>query len=206
LLNARWSNVTKKGDTIMTKIIIALAVLGASMTSYAQMSTAEKNNMNNKLEGTLPTPGPVYDKNMYRMHMGLTAGVTNPNGATKSSPEFGIDLGFQPYVPFGLGAEITTSELDKTNIQNTNFLVRGTYNFGGDVPVLRSSYVGLVTGPMFQSQNGATEWSIGPVAGFDIPLQDKSSGYLSLGLTAKYLYTTTVPDSFSAGAAVKYWY
>lgn len=190
----------------MFKTLLTLAVLTSSVASYAQMSESEKEKVQNKLEGTLPRPQAVDDKSMYKIHMGLTAGVSNPNGDTESAPEYGINLGFQPYVPFGLGAEVTTTEIDETDLQRTNLLVRGTYNFGGDIPVLRSSYVGLLTGPMFQNNNGDTEWSVGPTAGFDIPLQDKSSDFLSLGLSAKYLYTTDVQDSFSAGLALKYWY
>ncbi|MBC7427747.1 MAG: hypothetical protein H7336_03985 [Bacteriovorax sp.] len=190
----------------MFKTLVTLALLTSSVVSYAQMSKAEKESAQSRLEGTLPTPGAVEDKSAYRIHMGLTAGVSNPNGDAKSSPEYGLNVGFQPYVPFGLGSEITTTELDNTTIQRTNLLVRGTYNFGGDIPVLKSSYVGLVTGPMFQSQNEGTEWSVGPVVGFDIPLQEKRSDFLSLGLSAKYLYTTNVQDAFSAGLALKYWY
>ena len=59
---------------------------------------------------------------------------------------------------------------------------------------------------MFQSENGDTEFSVGPTVGFDIPLQEKSNDYLSLGLAAKYLYTTDVQDSFAANLALKYWY
>lgn len=190
----------------MFKTLLVLAVLTSSVTSYAQMSEREKSRVENKLEGTLPEPKAVEDKNEYKIHMGLQAGMSNPNGDIDSSPEYGINIGFQPYIPFGLGAEITTTEVDNTDIQKTNLLARGTYNFGGDIPVLRSSYVGVLTGPMFHSGGGDTQWSVGPTAGFDIPLQDKSSDFLSLGLSAKYLYTTEVQDSFSAGLALKYWY
>ena len=54
--------------------------------------------------------------------------------------------------------------------------------------------------------DGETEWSVGPTAGFDIPLSNQTSNFLSLGLQAKYLYTTDVQDSFAAGLALKYWY
>ena len=88
--------------------------------------------------------------------------------------------------------------------KRVTLLGRGTYNFGGDIPVLRSSYVGVTTGPMFVDSN--VEWSVGPLVGFDIPLQQQTSNFLSLGLQAKYLYTTDTQDSFSAGLALKYWY
>lgn len=188
----------------MLKVLLTVAVLTSSLTAFAQMSNAEKRNAQSRLEGTLPEPREVDNKDAYRVHMGLTAGVNNPNGDIQSSPEFGINVGFQPYVPFGLGAEVTTTNLDNSDVQRTNVLARGTYNFGGDIPVLRSSYVGVTAGPMFNESQ--VEWSVGPVAGFDIPLTSQSSNFLSLGLQAKYLYTTNVEDSFSGGLALKYWY
>lgn len=188
----------------MFKTLIALVVLTSSLSAFGQMSADEKARAKNRLEGTLPEAKPVESKDQYRLHMGLTAGVSSPNGDAGSSAEYGINVGFQPYVPFGLGAEIITAELDDTDIQRTSVLARGTFNFGGDIPVLRSSYLGVTTGPMFV--DGNTEWSAGPLAGFDIPLQDQTSNFLSLGLQAKYLWTTDTQDAFSAGLALKYWY
>lgn len=189
----------------MFKTVLTIAVLASSISAYAQMSEQEKSSARSRLEGLLPEPGPVESKDQYKLHMGVTAGVNSPRGDAKSSPEFGINVGFQPYVPFGLGAEVITAELDKTNIQRTSILARGTYNFGGDIPVLRTSYLGVTTGPMFVDRK--TEWSAGPLAGFDIPLQqNQTSNFLSLGLQAKYLWTTNTQDSFSAGLALKFWY
>lgn len=188
----------------MFKKLLTIAVLTSSVSAFAQMSQAEKNSAKARLEGSLPEPTAVESKDQYRLHMGLTAGVSSPNGDAESSPEFGINVGFQPYVPFGLGAEVITAELDDTGIQRTSVLARGTYNFGGDIPVLRSSYLGVTAGPMFV--DGKTELAAGPLAGFDIPLQNQTSNFLSLGLQAKYLWTTDTQDALSAGVALKYWY
>lgn len=188
----------------MFKTLITLVVLASSVSAFAQMSQAEKERVQNRMEGTLPEPKAVESKDQYKLHMGLTAGVNSPNGDAGSSAEYGINVGFQPYVPFGVGAEIITAELDDTDIQRTSVLARGTYNFGGDIPVLRSSYLGVTAGPMFV--DGETELSVGPLAGFDIPLQNQTSNFLSLGLQAKYLWTTDSQDSFSGGVALKYWY
>lgn len=188
----------------MFKKLLTIAVMASSLSAFAQMSQEEKSSARNRLEGSLPEPTPVENKDQYKIHMGLTAGVSSPRGDAESSPEFGINVGFQPYVPFGLGAEVITAELDDTGVQRTSVLARGTYNFGGDIPVLRSSYLGVTTGPMFV--DGNTEWSVGPLAGFDIPLQNQTSNFLSLGLQAKYLWTTESQDALSAGVALKYWY
>ncbi len=190
----------------MVRTSLVCALLMTSLSAHAQMSRDEKNSIENKMEGTLPEPKEVTSKDEYKIHMGLTAGVNSPNGDAESSPEFGINVGFQPYVPFGVGAEVVTAELDDSDIQRTSVLGRGTYNFGGDIPVLRSSFVGVTAGPMFLDGDDV-EWSVGPLAGFDIPLTyGQSSDFLSLGLQAKYLYTTDTQDSFSAGLALKYWY
>lgn len=188
----------------MFKKLLTIAVLTSSLSAFAQMSEAEKRTTRSRIEGSLPDVQPVESKDQYKIHMGLTAGVSSPRGDADSSPEFGINVGFQPYVPFGLGAEVTTAELADTNIQRTSILGRGTYNFGGDIPVLKSSYLGVTGGPMFV--DGQTEWSVGPLAGFDIPLQSQASNFLSLGLQAKYLWTSDTQDALSAGLALKYWY
>ncbi|NOT78082.1 MAG: hypothetical protein HOP07_03660 [Bacteriovoracaceae bacterium] len=188
----------------MYKILLISTLSISSLTAHAQMSREDKMEMRNKMEGTLPEPREIEDKSMYKMHMGLTAGLNNPNGDIDSAPEFGINVGYQPSIPIGVGAEVVTTELDNSDVQKTSVLGRGTYNFGGNVPVLRSSYVGVTAGPLFL--DSSTKWSAGPVAGFDIPIQSKSRDYLSLGLTAKYLYTTEIQDSFSTGLALKYWY
>lgn len=188
----------------MLKKLLIIAALASSLSAFAQMTEAEKRNARSRLEGSLPEPQAIESKDQYKIHMGLTAGVSSPRGDADSSPEFGINVGFQPYVPFGLGAEVITAELANTNIQRTSILARGTYNFGGDIPVLRSSYLGGTAGPMFV--DGQTEWSAGPLIGFDIPLQNQASNFLSLGLQAKYLWTTNTQDALSAGLALKYWY
>ncbi len=188
----------------MLKNLLTIAIMTTSLSAFAQMTEAEKRHARGRMEASLPEPQAVESKDQYKIHMGLTAGVNSPRGDAESSPEFGINVGFQPYIPFGLGAEVITAELDETNIQRTSILARGTYNFGGDIPVLRSSYLGVTAGPMFV--DGQTEWSAGPLAGFDIPLQNQTSNFLSLGLQAKYLWTTDTQDSLSAGLALKYWY
>ena len=188
-------------EEFMFKVLLAFGLLACSVSGFAQTS----NEAVDRIKGSFPELRPVEEKDQYKIHMGLTAGVNSPSGDTSASPELGLNIGFAPYIPFGLGAEITTAELDDgSNTQRTQILARGSYNFGGDIPVIRYSYVGVGVGPMFVASK--VEWSIAPLAGFDIPLEKKSADFLSLGLSAKYSYTTGTPDSFSAGAALKYWY
>lgn len=187
-------------EEVMFKVLLAVGLIVGSVSGFAQ--TREE--AEDRIKGSFPELRPVEAKDQYKIHMGLTAGVNSPNGDAESSPEVGLNVGFAPYIPFGLGAEITTAELDDTDVQRTQVLARGTYNFGGDIPVLRYSYAGVGVGPMFVSDK--VEWTIAPLAGFDIPLSNKTSDFISLGLSAKYSYTTGTQDAFSAGAALKYWY
>ncbi|MBY0413736.1 MAG: hypothetical protein K2Q18_06210 [Bdellovibrionales bacterium] len=189
----------------MFKTLLTIVVLTSSFTAFAQSTTTrEKRSTQERIEGSFPETKEVESKDEYRIHMGLTAGVSSPNGDAESSTEYGINIGFQPVVPLGVGVEVTTAELDETNVQRTAILPRATYNFGGDIPVLRHSYVGVTSGPVFVDSN--VELAVGPLAGFDIPLQPQSSNFLSLGLQAKYLYITDTQDTFSAALALKYWY
>lgn len=187
----------------MFKTLLTIAVLTSSFTAFAQ-SGQEKRSTQQRIENSFPEAKEVENKDEFKIHMGLTAGVSSPNGDAESSPEFGINVGFQPVVPLGVGVEITTAELDETNVQRTSVLPRLAYNFGGDIPVLRHSYVGVTSGPVFVDSD--VEWSAGPLAGFDIPLTPQTSNFLSLGLQAKYLYITDTQDTFAAGVALKYWY
>lgn len=190
----------------MKKMLITLMALSFSFASFAQMSEREKKTMTNRLENSFPEPNQNQRATAGRVHMGLTTGMFNPSGSMGSSLEYGLNVGFQPVVPFGLGLEFTTTELDNSvDTQLTQLLLRGTYNLAGDIPVLRHSYFGVTGGPLF-IEDGDTEWAIGPLVGFDIPLQERSSDFLSLGLQAKYLLISDADDSFGAGLNLKYWY
>lgn len=185
-------------ESVMLKKLFALALVTSSITGYAQT-------LGNKMEGTFPEVRAVEGRDEYRLHMGLSGGVNSPEDDGNDSAEYGINVGFQPWVPFGVGAEVTTTELDDgTNDQRTSVLARGTYNFGGDIPVLKNMWLGAAGGPVIIDNR--FEWAVAPTAGFDIPLSDKLHDVISLGLNAKYMFVTDSPDGLVAAAAVKYWY
>ncbi len=191
----------------MLKKIIALALVTGSLATHAQSLGERMDRVGNKMEGTFPEVRAAQSKDDLRFHMGLTAGVNSPdsNLDNDESAEYGINVGFQPLVPFGVGAEITTTELDDgTNDQRTSVLARGTYNFGGDIPILKNMWLGAAGGPVIIDNK--FEWAVAPTAGFDIPLSTKMHDVISIGLNAKYMYISNVPDSLVAAAAVKYWY
>jgi len=180
----------------MLKILLVFVLLTGSFASFAEA----------ELQGTLPDVKRADTIDEYKFHMGLAAGVSSPEGSQDATPEFGVDVGFQPVIPFGFGLEGSTTELDNgANTQRTNLFARATYNFGGEVPVLRSSYLGVAAGPTFL-ENANTEWTVAPLIGFDIPLAKKAHDVITLGLNGKYAFISNTPDAVIATAAVKYWY
>jgi hypothetical protein len=155
---------------------------------------------------TLPLVKKVESHEEQRMHFGINMGINIPEGTRGSTPELGIDIGFQPLIPFGLGLELSTSRFDGADDEyhkRTTLLARGTYNFGGDTPVIRYSYFGLATGAVWL--NDGTELGVAPLVGFDVPLTDDHN--CSLGFIAKYLFVTSKdPDSLMTSASLKFWF
>lgn len=142
-------------------------------------------------------------------HIGLTAGVVNSNATDKTMPEYGLDLGFQPVVPFGVGLEASSSQQPSENgieTNRTSVLAKASYNFGGDTPIFRHSYVGVAAGTILRDSGSG--FAAGPLVGFDIPLSNRQdSSPLSLGAAAKYLFTdNNEPETLSANGVLKYWF
>lgn len=147
---------------------------------------------------------------LQRPHFGITAGVSTPEGNYDSSGEIGLNFGYQPYVPFGIGASISATRNEprdsRPDIERTTVLGRATYNFGGETPVIRHSWVGVAAGPVF-SDDG-TDFAAAPILGFDIPVSSELTGsFLSVGAEAQYLVVSNEqPDSLGVNAVVKFWY
>lgn len=184
----------------MLKLCALVLLLTAS--SYAFSEEVKKSEPG----PTLPVVKEVHNIEESRIHVGLNLGINHPEGNRGSTPELGIDVGYQPLIPFGLGLELSTSRFDGADdeyYKRTTLLARGTYNFGGDTPVIKYSFFGLATGAVFL--NDGTEMGIAPLFGFDVPLTEDRS--CSLGFIAKYLFVTSKdPDSLLTSAAVKYWF
>lgn len=189
----------------MLKILMVVLLVSAS--AFAQ--TAATTSPEEKKEDpgpTLPLIKEIQNREESRIHMGLNMGINTPEGTRGATPELGVDLGFQPLIPFGMGVELSTSKFsggDDEMHKRTTLMMRGTYNFGGDTPVIRYSYFGLATGAVFL--HDGTELGIAPVIGFDVPITDDHA--CSLGFIAKYLFVTTDdPNSLITSAALKYWF
>ncbi len=181
----------------MYKLLFAITILTGSINAFAE-------DMSNTVTGTMSE-----EKNTklseQKWRAGITSGFNSPKGDIATTPEFGITTAFQPWGQVGLGLDAGTSKLDDASqAQRTTVFVNALYNVGGDIPVLRTSYLGAGGGPVFKSSK--VYWGYGPVAGFDIPFNQKTHETLSLGLTAKYIINTDTPDSLAAAAAIKYWF
>ena len=159
---------------------------------------------------TFPSPRPISYSRERMPHIGLMVGSTQPEGRYDASPEFGIDIGYQPYLPFGVGLEATFSELDSeltdAKQERGMVLAKLTYNLGGDIVVIKDSYFGLGVGAVIEDND--TTLASAPVIGFDIPIRDRDDqASISLGANAKFLTVEgDEPDALSVNGVVKYWY
>lgn len=157
--------------------------------------------------GTFVRPAPTMSLEEKKWHIGALAGANNTSDGNDSNLEYGLDVGFQPYIPFGAGVEL--SKTDTGDLSRVKLLARGTYNFGGTIPFVRHSYVGIVAGAVNDSNtdNDGTWLASGPVAGFDIPIREFGQRAMSLGAQAQYVAVEgSSPDSFLVNGAMKFWY
>lgn len=155
--------------------------------------------------GTIVKPAPVISREEQAWHVGALGGTTNANGG--SNLEYGIDVGMQPYIPFGVGAEV--SKVDTGDLSRTKLLLRGDYNFGGPIPVIRHSYVGAAAGIAFDRRTDRDgNWlASGPLVGFDIPVTTINNKAVTLGAQARYLFVEgSASDAASLNGQVKFWF
>ncbi len=148
--------------------------------------------------------------NMEKPSLGVRLGMANMEGE-EEAVEYGVEFGYQPFVPLGLAVELSgytsDSEGPDSGLTRTKLLGKGLYNFGGTIPVIRYSYVGAGIGPVYDNVENETDWNLGfqPVAGFDIPLGQAER--ISLGANVAYLLVTgDNVDAVSAAGQVKYWF
>jgi hypothetical protein len=192
------------------KLILALSMTALLFAHGANaQDTATESTATNSTNSTFPKLHSVQDKEGYMPHAAVMLGVANPEGSYDAAPEFGVDVGFQPYVPFGLGAMFLSSsnnsKNDSRNLDRTSLLARATYNFGGTIPVIRNSYVGAAAGPVWEMGN--VDVGVAPLIGFDIPLSTDQNQKVSLGAQAKYLIVSSnESDGLSVNGVVKYWF
>jgi hypothetical protein len=209
---SKKSDPLKKGRTlekVMFKVLFSIALLSGAINSYAQESShyssgESESSMENKVTGTIQEEK-VSKSVEQKWRAGLTTGFNSPKGDIGTTTEFGITTAFQPLGQVGFGLDAGSARLDDAaRNHRSTFMFNGLYNFGGDVPVLRTSYVGVGGGPIVIASK--VKWGYAPLVGFDVPMNHKTHDFLSLGLTAKYLINPNTPNSLSGAAALKYWF
>lgn len=163
---------------------------------------------------TLPEPTEATTVDQQKPHIGARLGIADSEGGYSGAAEYGVEAGFQPYIPYGAAIEITnfTSEDDGGDLNRTKVLARGTYNFGGTNMIIRHSYLGLGIGPVFDTVPGDSDVRLGTdlQAGIDFPLNAVgliARKSVSLGATANYLFVSNSGvDTFGVNGLLKYWF
>lgn len=190
----------------LTKVFSLLAVSAMGLSSFAQEAQTSR---------TLTQPYKSETKEEFKPSIGVIAGFNDMAARSRDNTvEYGITAAFQPIVPFSAGVELTrlTAPSDETDdLNRTKLLVTHNYNFGGTIPVVKNSYVGVGLGPVFDEVDNRwdIEAGIAPTAGFDIPIAMNSADQTryTLGANANYLWVTgSNPDSFSVNGQMKYWF
>lgn len=189
----------------MYKIVmpfIFTAIIGS--ISYAQNDASPGSSI-------YPKARPVETRSDFKPHVGLLAGMISPEGSYDAGSELGVDIGFQPYIPFATGLEVAYSRAENRNeaddLNRTTVLAKASYNFGGDIVILKDSYIGLGLGGAFTSDT--SRWVSSPILGFDITVRElpQENQKVSLGAMAKYaIYEGSDVDTFSLNGLVKYWF
>ncbi len=186
----------------MTHKLLIAAIFGMSLNAVAQDEVGTS-------ESPFVEPRATSD---YKPSVGVKLGMANPEGSFNSGLGYGVEAAYQPYLPFGLGAELSGQVNEGKGLQapltRTMLLAKGMYNFGGTLPVIRNSYVGGALGPVWDNINSqsSVELGAGPQLGFDIPIGALEGAY-TLGANATYLFISgEKADSLTASAVVKRWF
>jgi len=153
----------------------------------------------------------VQDKQAYKPHLGVKLGIADPEGSADAAAEVSATIGFQPVIPFSVGLESSFVKFndDPSGLERTSLMVYGNYNFGGDIPIIKHSYVGVSAGPAWENEKNdeglALVWV--HTIGFDQPLTSLTREPLTIGASASYLISTrSTPDSLNLAGVIKYWY
>ncbi|MBC87008.1 MAG: hypothetical protein CL677_07490 [Bdellovibrionaceae bacterium] len=184
---------------MITKYISAATVLIFGLSySYAEVDNSS----------VFPNLKPVANSSEYKPHVGINLGMSDTEGDSDVRPIGGINVGFQPYVPFGIVGEYFIDSFENSDddaVNRHSLMVSMNYNFGGTTPILSHSYVGVGVGPTVE--DGTVYFATAPQIGFDLPLIEREDTSLTMGMQAKVLLTTgTSEEALLATGSVKYWY
>lgn len=184
----------------MKKKIITLLSVTALLFAFKAQAQEERRSV-------LTDPRPVEEPSEWKPHFGVLLGASQPEGSGVTASEFGIDVGYQPFIPYSLAAELSYASIDDgtETKDRTTLWGKFSYNFGGDNDIIRYSYIGAGLGVVAKPDR--TSLAIAPIVGFDIPIQVPELAGFSLGAAAKYAVVSDGEvDTLSLSAVAKYWY
>lgn len=190
--------MTKRINSFLKTLLIVASSTLFSLTALAQSDEDSG-------YSAMKRPGMFAAEN--KPFVGLTAGVTAPEGDRDESAEVGVEIGIQPNETAGLSLEYNNATIDNGIDETTRntVLAKAAYNFGGDTTLIKDSYVALGAGAVFLPDKTAAVAT--PIIGFDIPVTKGSSDYMTLGANARYAFVAEgEDDTMTLNGAVKYWY
>ncbi|MBX3022913.1 MAG: hypothetical protein KF799_14660 [Bdellovibrionales bacterium] len=142
--------------------------------------------------------------------IGIMGGYAETEANRRSGTNYGVEYGFQPYIPLGVAIElsgyVSPAVDNEATLTRTRLLGKANYNFGGDIPVVKNSYVGIGLGPVWDNvlNTDSLQLGIAPQIGFDIPITRTK---FSLGANANYLFVSGAKaDVFALNGMAKYWF
>ncbi len=161
--------------------------------------------------GLIPEVRAVQDKDLYKPHVGIKVGVSEPEGNTNASTQISANIGYQPIIPFSIGLEGGYVKFDNSsqNLERTSLLAYANYNFGGKVPIIKHSYVGVSTGIAWENEDNSDglAFIVSPAVGFDHPLGKFIGKPITLGANLSYnISSRSALDTLNISGVIKYWY
>ncbi len=182
------------------------ALIFAGTLAFGVIVNAEQSKKD-AINNSIVEPREVYEASEYKPHIGLLVGTNTPEGSNRTGGEIGFDIGYQPYIPVGIGLIYSRKTFENSNYSTEDrdeVMAKGTYHFGGTIPLIRSSYIGFAAGTT--SDSGVYKLISGPLIGFDIRVGQVNNTGLSLGALAKYvIYEGDSPDSTTLSGVLKFW-
>lgn len=184
--------------------LLSVGLMLTAVQAFAQTNTTTDN------RSMMTQARPVAEVSEYKPHVGVLFGASHSEGGGDMSGDVGIDVGYQPYIPFGLGAEYIHSKIDTgTEYQDRDTLwLKGTYNFAGDSFFFSRTYAGVGVGAVIKSAD--TSLAAAPIVGFDLPMGkylQTDVGQFTVGGHARYaIVNDNEVDALSVAGAVKFWY
>jgi len=188
-------------NKVFLNSILVLSVSVASSLAFAETG-----------KNIFTPPKKAEGRSETKPSIALSAGMSDTDGNRRTTVGYNAEYAIQPVIPFSVGVKLgsysTPSTSSQAALTRTNLLLTGDYNFGGDIPVIKNSYVGLELGPVLDNINNAStvDFGLAPRIGFDIPIGEAPQKF-SLGALADYMWIGGAkPNVFALNGVVKYWF